>query len=87
MLTLWARHLVLVRGLSGEKFLKGETWKNCWTLIAALAAQGDGCGRGCVPEHGKLKYNTVSIILFSVSHLIDTSGFRTNTCSGSKEYN
>ena len=36
-------------------------------------------------EREKLKYNMVSI--FSLSHLIDTSGFRINTCSGSMEYN
>ena len=50
---------------------------------------GMGAGWGCAPscaEHGKLKYNMVSMI-FSTSHLNDTLGFRTNTCSGSMECN
>ena len=49
--------------------------------------KGVCAGGRCAPshaEHGKLKYNMASIS--SISHLINTSGFRTNTSSGSMEY-
>ena len=71
----------ICRGLSGEKFLRGKQ-SRVWSPRGWVREGGTSPSR---EEHGKLMYNTVSI--FSMSHLIDTWGFRTNTCSGSMEYN
>ena len=78
----------IVRGLPGEKVLRGKHGGIMDTDGPSWQPKGVGMGGRCVPFHPerrKLKYNMVSML--SMSHLIDTSGFRTNTCSGSMEYN